>query len=160
MFVRSVMTVVVVWVLKIPGLMLVSGLSLLWITFKLLADQGSKEHDGPVASTFWDAMKTIMVANTLMGVDNVPGCGVPVCGRPSAPRQTILWVSNSPFNHAFGNFALVSRALMSSKSLCQRFQLQPVTPGQKQQRQQMTGFAGALPSAAISDRFCPGALVL
>lgn len=71
--VRAVMTVGVVWLLKIPGLMLVGGLGLLWIAYKLLADQGNKEHDGPVASTFWGAMKTIVVADALMGVDNVLG---------------------------------------------------------------------------------------
>lgn len=71
--VRSVMTVGVVWLLKIPGLMLVGGLGLLWIAYKLLADQGDKSHDGPVASTFWGAMKTIVVADALMGVDNVLG---------------------------------------------------------------------------------------
>jgi YjbE family integral membrane protein len=71
--VRSVMTVGVVWLLKIPGLMLVGGLGLLWIAYKLLADHGEKEHDGPVASTFWGAMKTIVIADALMGVDNVLG---------------------------------------------------------------------------------------
>jgi len=71
--VRSVMTVGVVWLLQIPGLMLVGGLGLLWIAYKLLADQEGKEHDGPVANTFWGAMKTIVVADALMGVDNVLG---------------------------------------------------------------------------------------
>jgi YjbE family integral membrane protein len=71
--VRSVMTVGVVWLLQIPGLMLVGGLGLLWIAYKLLADQGDKDHDGPIASTFWGAMKTIVVADALMGVDNVLG---------------------------------------------------------------------------------------
>jgi YjbE family integral membrane protein len=71
--VRSVMTVGVVWLLKIPGLMLVGGLGLLWIAYKLLADQGDKEHTGPVVNTFWGAMKTIIVADALMGVDNVLG---------------------------------------------------------------------------------------
>jgi YjbE family integral membrane protein len=71
--VRSVMTVGVVWLLKIPGLMLVGGLGLLWIAYKLLADQGGGEHEGPVASTFWGAMKTIVVADALMGIDNVLG---------------------------------------------------------------------------------------
>lgn len=69
--VRSVMTVGVVWLLKIPGLMLAGGLGLLWIAYKLLADQDGKAHDGPVASTFWGAMKTIVVADALMGIDNV-----------------------------------------------------------------------------------------
>jgi YjbE family integral membrane protein len=71
--VRSMMTLVVVWLLKIPGLMLVGGLGLVWIAYKLLADQGSGEHDSPVASTFWGAMKTIVVADALMGIDNVLG---------------------------------------------------------------------------------------
>ena len=38
--VRSAMTVGVVWLLQIPGLMLVGGLGLVWIAYKLLADQG------------------------------------------------------------------------------------------------------------------------
>jgi YjbE family integral membrane protein len=71
--VRSVMTIGVVWLLKVPGLMLVGGLGLLWIAYKLMADQGGKEHDGPVATTFWGAMKTIVIADALMGIDNVLG---------------------------------------------------------------------------------------
>jgi YjbE family integral membrane protein len=71
--VRSVMTIGVVWLLKIPGLMLIGGLGLVWIAYQLLADQGDGGHDGPVASTFWGAMKTIVVADALMGVDNVLG---------------------------------------------------------------------------------------
>ncbi|HQS32850.1 MAG: hypothetical protein B7X59_10630 [Polaromonas sp. 39-63-203] len=71
--VRSAMTVAVVWLLQIPGLMLVGGLGLLWIAYRLLADTGDGGHDGPVASTFWGAMKTIVVADALMGIDNVLG---------------------------------------------------------------------------------------
>jgi YjbE family integral membrane protein len=71
--VRSVMTVAVVWLLQIPGLMLVGGLGLLWIAYKLLADDGSGKDHGPVAATFWGAMKTIVVADALMGIDNVLG---------------------------------------------------------------------------------------
>ena len=71
--VRSVMTLGVVWLLQIPGLMLVGGLGLLWIAYKLLADTGQGDDHGPAASTFWGAMKTIIVADALMGVDNVLG---------------------------------------------------------------------------------------
>lgn len=71
--VRSLMTLGVVWLLKIPGLMLLGGLGLLWIAYKLLADEGGGEHDGPVTTTFMGAMKTIIVADALMGVDNVLG---------------------------------------------------------------------------------------
>jgi YjbE family integral membrane protein len=71
--VRSVMTLIVVWLLKIPGLMLVGGLGLLWVAYQLLADQSGDHHDSPVATTFWGAMKTIVVADALMGIDNVLG---------------------------------------------------------------------------------------
>ena len=71
--VRSVMTLGVVWLLQIPGLMLLGGIGLLWIAFKLLKDDAGGDGHGPVATTFWGAMKTIVVADALMGVDNVLG---------------------------------------------------------------------------------------
>ncbi|MEO0029924.1 MAG: hypothetical protein RJB45_1965 [Pseudomonadota bacterium] len=71
--VRSAMTVGVVWLLKIPGLMLVGGLGLLWIAYKLISDTSEDAHQGVGATTFWGAMKTIIVADALMGVDNVLG---------------------------------------------------------------------------------------
>ena len=71
--VRVVMTIGVVWLLKVPGLMLVGGLGLLWIAYKLIAPAEQHGEHGPMASTFWGAMKTIVVADALMGVDNVLG---------------------------------------------------------------------------------------
>ena len=71
--VRSLMTLGVVWLLQIPGLMLAGGLGLLWIAYKLLVDTDENEDHGPAATTFAGAMKTIIVADALMGVDNVLG---------------------------------------------------------------------------------------
>jgi YjbE family integral membrane protein len=71
--VRSIMTIGVVWLLKIPGLMGVGGVALLWIAYKLIADEGGGDEHGPVANTFWGAMKTIVIADALMGIDNVLG---------------------------------------------------------------------------------------
>lgn len=71
--VRSLMTFAVVWLLQIPGLMLVGGLGLLWIAFNLISSDGDEEHDDVGAVTFWGAMKTIVVADALMGIDNVLG---------------------------------------------------------------------------------------
>jgi YjbE family integral membrane protein len=70
--VRSLMTVVVVWLLKIPGLLLAGGMLLLWIAYRLLLPEetGGGEHR-PAASTFWGAMRTIVVADAVMGLDNV-----------------------------------------------------------------------------------------
>jgi YjbE family integral membrane protein len=71
--VRTAMTIGVVWLLKIPGLMLVGGLGLIWIAYKLLAPQDSDDVLHSRATNFWGAMKTIVVADALMGVDNVLG---------------------------------------------------------------------------------------
>ncbi|HZT55383.1 MAG TPA: TerC family protein, partial [Burkholderiaceae bacterium] len=71
--VRTAMTVGVVWLLKIPGLMLLGGLGLVWIAYKLLAPDGGGPSHEPSATTFWGAMKTIVIADALMGVDNVLG---------------------------------------------------------------------------------------
>ena len=71
--VRSVMTIGVVWLLEIPGLMLVGGLGLVWIAYKLLVPDGNGHDANPGADTFWGAMKTIVIADALMGVDNVLG---------------------------------------------------------------------------------------
>ncbi|MBK1614435.1 hypothetical protein CKO44_13245 [Rubrivivax gelatinosus] len=71
--VRSTMTLAVVWLLKIPGLMLVGGLGLVWIAYKLLAPQDGEGEHGIAVTTFWGAMRTIIVADALMGIDNVLG---------------------------------------------------------------------------------------
>ncbi|MDH5206564.1 MAG: TerC family protein, partial [Hylemonella sp.] len=68
--VRSVMTVGVVWLLQVPGLMLAGGLGLVWIAYRLVAGQDDSTEHSPVVTTFGGAMKTIIVADALMGVDN------------------------------------------------------------------------------------------
>jgi len=70
--VRSAMTLVVVYLLNIPGLMLIGGLLLVWIAYKLLipGSDGDGEHNHASAS-FWGAMKTIVIADAVMGLDNV-----------------------------------------------------------------------------------------
>lgn len=71
--VRSAMTLAVVWLLRIPGLMFLGGVGLLWIAYKLLLPQQGESEQHPAATTFWGAMKTIVVADALMGIDNVLG---------------------------------------------------------------------------------------
>jgi YjbE family integral membrane protein len=71
--VRSVMTLAVVWLLQVPGLLFVGGAVLVWIAYKLLLpdDGGGEEHGGKSATTFWGAMRTIVIADAVMGLDNV-----------------------------------------------------------------------------------------
>jgi YjbE family integral membrane protein len=70
--VRTAMTLVVVWLLRIPGLLAAGGALLVWIAYKLVIDNDSEgeDHLGGL-TTFWGAMKTIVVADALMGLDNV-----------------------------------------------------------------------------------------
>ncbi len=69
--VRSVLTLGVVWLLKVPGLMLAGGLMLLWIAHRLLTQQDNDGHDFKPAASFWGAMQTIVIADAVMGLDNV-----------------------------------------------------------------------------------------
>ena len=70
--VRSLMTVIVVWLLKIPGLLLAGGAMLVWIGYRLLQpENGSHDGQHPAVATFWGAMRTIVVADAVMGLDNV-----------------------------------------------------------------------------------------
>ncbi|MFJ9497621.1 TerC family protein [Brevibacillus centrosporus] len=68
--IRALATMAVVWLLKIPGLMLVGGLILVWISLKLLVQDDSHENmkaSGSLGAAVW----TIIVADTVMGLDNV-----------------------------------------------------------------------------------------
>ncbi|MBU6246418.1 MAG: TerC family protein [Xanthomonadaceae bacterium] len=68
--VRVLLTAVVVYLLKLPGLMLAGGLLLLPIAWKLLQHEDADPDVSP-GDTFWSALKTIVVADALMGLDNV-----------------------------------------------------------------------------------------
>lgn len=67
--IRIIATLAVVWLLKIPGLLLIGGVLLVWIAYKLLVDE--KGHDVKPSENFWSAIKTIVIADALMGLDNV-----------------------------------------------------------------------------------------
>jgi len=66
---RALATLAVVWLLKIPGLMLAGGVMLIWIAYKLLTEE--KSHEVKAGKGFWSAMQTIIVADVVMGLDNV-----------------------------------------------------------------------------------------
>ena len=70
--VRASLTVAVLWLLEVPGLMGAGGVLLVWIAYRLLAGDGDgKDHEVTAASGFWSAMRTIVVADAVMGLDNV-----------------------------------------------------------------------------------------
>lgn len=67
--IRAAATLAVVWLLKIPGLLLVGGVLLVWIAYKLLVEE--KGHDVQAGKSMWEAIRTIIIADALMGLDNV-----------------------------------------------------------------------------------------
>lgn len=67
--VRVIMTLLVLQLLTIPGLRLAGGLMLLYIAYKLLVDE--KDHEIDAGSQMWAAIRTIIIADTMMGLDNV-----------------------------------------------------------------------------------------
>lgn len=69
--VRSAMTLAVVWLLKIPGLLFVGGALLIWIAYRLLLPQDGEGDKVKTAVGFWGAIQTIVVADMVMGLDNV-----------------------------------------------------------------------------------------
>lgn len=68
--IRILMTIGAVWLLKIPFLQAIGGLLLLYVAVKLLKNEEESENIKAEASLL-QAIKTIIVADLIMGVDNV-----------------------------------------------------------------------------------------
>lgn len=68
--IRILATLAVVWLLNIQGLRLIGGLLLIWIGYKLLAQDD--QHDKIAGKdSLMAAIITIIVADAAMGIDNV-----------------------------------------------------------------------------------------
>lgn len=81
---RIVATIVVVWLLNIPWLLLIGGILLVWIAYKLMTDDDD-HTDVKASQTLWSAVRTIIIADAAMGLDNV----IAVAG---AANQNIILV--------------------------------------------------------------------
>jgi YjbE family integral membrane protein len=75
--VRAVFTLFVVWLLKIPGFLLGGGVVLLWIAYKLVQPQAEKSDNHAIAAdaSMRQAVQTIVIADTAMGIENVLAIG-------------------------------------------------------------------------------------
>lgn len=69
-FVRVILTIIAVYLLKIPFLLLIGGILLVYIAYNLLAEDNG-EADIKSGTTLAAAIKTIVVADIVMGLDNV-----------------------------------------------------------------------------------------
>lgn len=69
--VRILLTIVAVYLLKIPFLQLVGGLLLIMISYNLLSDDGDDLSNIKAGTTLMSAVRTIVFADIVMGFDNV-----------------------------------------------------------------------------------------
>lgn len=68
---RVVLTVFAALVMNLPWLKLVGGLLLVWIAVKLMLPEEGDGHDIKASGNLWGAVKTIIVADFVMSLDNV-----------------------------------------------------------------------------------------
>jgi YjbE family integral membrane protein len=70
--VRIVCATFVVYLLKVPYLKMTGGILLLWIAVKLiLPEQGSGEGEAGGSTTLFAAIRTVVIADAVMSLDNV-----------------------------------------------------------------------------------------
>lgn len=67
--IRILATLIVVWLLDIPWLLLAGGLLLLFIAYKLLIEE--EQHEISAKNSTMAAIMTIIIADATMGLDNV-----------------------------------------------------------------------------------------
>lgn len=69
--VRILLTSVVVWLLKIPGFLVAGGLGLIYVAWKLTRGDAAADPDVEARQSVRGAIRTIIIADAIMGVDNV-----------------------------------------------------------------------------------------
>ena len=70
---RVVLTFFAVQLLQLPWLQLAGAALLLWIGIKLIAEDDEGEHDVAASDKLFSAVKTIILADLVMSIDNVIG---------------------------------------------------------------------------------------
>lgn len=69
---RIIFATCVVYLLKIPYLKIIGGTLLLWIAVKLILPEVGVEHDdGKSSTTLFAAIRTVVIADAVMSLDNV-----------------------------------------------------------------------------------------
>ncbi|MDI4646585.1 TerC family protein [Cohnella hashimotonis] len=87
--IRVIATLLIVYLLKIPFLLAVGGVVLIWIAYKLLVQEESHEHV-EAGSNLWSAVRTIVIADAAMGLDNVIAVAGAASGSNSSDHSTLL----------------------------------------------------------------------
>jgi YjbE family integral membrane protein len=70
--VRVILTIAILWLMKIPFMQLFGGILLVWIAYKLLAEEENHDETNIKGSkSLLRAIQTIIVADLVMSLDNV-----------------------------------------------------------------------------------------
>jgi YjbE family integral membrane protein len=86
---RVVLTLFAVQLLQLPWLKLVGAVLLLWIGIQLLAD-GDDDADVHASSSVWVAIRTILIADLVMSLDNVIAVAAAANSAPEGARIALL----------------------------------------------------------------------
>jgi YjbE family integral membrane protein len=78
---RVLLTVVAVKLMQMPWLQLMGGLLLLWIGVQLLNGGDDEQTEGPASGGLLAAIRTILVADLVMSLDNVIGVAAAANGN-------------------------------------------------------------------------------
>jgi YjbE family integral membrane protein len=108
---RIIFTFIFVEILALPFVRLAGGLLLLWIAIKLAVEGEGEEKLAP-AKSIWDAIRTIVVADALMSLDNVVAVA-------AAAKGSLLLV-------AFGTLLTVPLIIFGSTLLINLFARYPI----------------------------------
>jgi len=84
---RIILTIVAVELLRLPYLKLIGAVLLCWIAVQLLTPEDEDEGGGNAATTLGTAIKTILLADLVMSLDNV--IGVAAAAKGSVPLLVI-----------------------------------------------------------------------
>jgi len=86
---RVVLTITAVTLLTLPYLKLVGGILLVYIGVQLLADSDGEE-DMKAESSIWAAIRTILIADLVMSLDNVLAVAAAAQSGPEETRMLLL----------------------------------------------------------------------
>lgn len=70
---RIGLTIVAAWLMALQGLQVIGGLLLLWIGAQLLANEEESDSDAKEQANLTSAVRTILIADVVMSLDNVIG---------------------------------------------------------------------------------------
>jgi YjbE family integral membrane protein len=70
---RIILTIFAVKLLALPWLEALGGILLLWIGIKLIAEEEGADPNVNVSERLWAAVRTVIIADLVMSVDNVLG---------------------------------------------------------------------------------------